>query len=208
MKVLAINGSPHAKGSTFTAINFVADELKKENVEVEIVHIGAKPIQGCTACRSCLKMDDPRCIFADDAVNECIEKSKSVDGIIFGTPVYFAGIAGSMKCFLDRFFYAGGRDRMQYKVGLGLVALRRSGGVTAFQQLNIFMEFANMMIVGSQYWNVIHGMSAEEVVRDEEGAQIMRTAGKNMAWLMKSVAAGKHISLPEKEPRTATNFIR
>lgn len=208
MKILAINGSPHAKGSTYTALKLAAEELEKEGIEVEIVHIGLEPIRGCDGCGACVKMADPKCIFGDDIVNVCIERSKTADGLIIGSPVHFSGIAGSMKCFLDRFFYAGGTARLQYKAGMALAALRRSGGVATFQQLNNYLTFAKMAIPASQYWNVIHGTTPEEVMKDAEGVQIMRTAGRNMAWLMKLIKNGAAIARPAQEPRERTNFIR
>jgi multimeric flavodoxin WrbA len=208
MKVLAINGSPHEKGCVYNAIKLAAAELEKEGIEVEIAHIGDKPVQGCTGCGACLKMADPKCVFGDDPVNACIEKSKTADGLIIGSPVHFSGIAGSMKCFLDRFFFAGGAGRLQYKAGMSLVSLRRSGGVATFQQLNNYLTFANMAIPASQYWNVIHGTSPEEIMKDAEGVQIMRVAGRNMAWLMKLIQNGGAVARPMPEKRERTNFIR
>ncbi|HNW43246.1 MAG TPA: flavodoxin family protein [Elusimicrobiales bacterium] len=208
MKVLAINGSPHEKGCTYTALKLAAEELEKEGINTEIVHVGHAPLRGCKGCGACFKMDDPKCIFGEDIVNVCIEKSKSADGLIIGSPVHFSGIAGTMKCFLDRFFFAGGTARLQYKAGMSLVSLRRSGGVAAFQQLNNYLTFAKMAIPASQYWNVIHGTSPEETMRDAEGVQIMRVAGRNMAWLLKLIKNGAAIPPPAAEPRERTNFIR
>jgi multimeric flavodoxin WrbA len=207
LKVLAINGSPHKEGCTYTAIRLMADELEKQNIEVEIIHVGTKPIRGCTACNACFKMDDRKCIFDDDIVNECIAKSKEVDGIIIGSPVYYSGIAGGMKSFLDRFFYAGAH--LQYKVGAAVASLRRSGGVDTFHQLNNYLNLAKVVITPSHYWNVIHGSNAAEVMQDKEGVQIMKNLGQNMAWLLKSLDnSKKQIPLPQKEQRVWTNFIR
>lgn len=206
MKVLAINGSPNKEGCTYTAIRIMADELEKQGIEVEIVHVGNKVIRGCTACNACSRMEESKCIF-DDIVNECIEKTKEVDGIIIGSPVHYSGIAGSMKSFLDRFFYAGAH--LQYKVGAAVASLRRSGGVDTFHQLNNYLNLANVVITPSHYWNVIHGSNAQEVMKDEEGVQIMKTLGQKMAWLMKSIDNSKdEIPLPQIDERVWTNFIR
>lgn len=206
MKVLAINGSPHANGGTYTAIKLMADELEKQNIEVEIVHVGNKLIRGCTACNACSKMTERKCIY-DDIVNECIEKTKTVDGIILGSPVYYSGIAGTMKSFLDRFFYSGAH--LQYKVGAAVVSLRRSGGVDAFHQLNNYLNLANVVITPSHYWNVIHGSSEQAVMQDAEGVQIMESLGQKMAWLLNSIEHSKNdIPLPQTEKRVWTNFIR
>ncbi len=204
MKVLALNGSPHEKGCTFTAINLLAEELKRHEIETEIVHVGGKPMQGCIACRKC--KETGRCVF-DDIVNVCLDKMKEADGIIIGSPVYYSGISGQMKSFLDRFFYAG--PDLRFKVGVAVTSLRRSGGVDTFHQLNNFFNLAQVITVPSCYWNVIHGGEPSETVQDLEGVQIMRTLGKNMAWLMEAVSRTKEIlPLPEQEKRIFTNFIR
>lgn len=207
MKVLAINGSPHKNGCTYTGIKLMAEQLEKEGIEVEILHVGNQVIRGCTACNSCLRSTERRCVVNDDIVNEVIEKTKVIDGIIIGSPVYYSGIAGTMKAFLDRLFYSGAN--LQYKVGTALVSLRRSGGVDAFHQMNNYFNLANVITTPSHYWNVIHGSNAEEVMQDKEGVQIMRTLGQKMAWLMKSLEYSRgHIALPEMEKRVWTNFIR
>ncbi|MCI8500788.1 MAG: flavodoxin family protein [Oscillospiraceae bacterium] len=204
MNVLAINGSPHEKGCTYTAISLVAEELKKQGIETEIVSVGVKPVQGCIACGKC--KDTGRCIF-DDMVNTCLEKMEKADGIIIGSPVYYSGISGQMKSFLDRFFYAG--PDLRFKVGLAVTSLRRSGGVDTYHQLNNFFGLAQVITVPSVYWNVIHGTSPDETMQDLEGVQMMRTLGQNMAWLMKAVDQAKQTSpLPEQEKRIFTNFIR
>lgn len=204
MKVLAINGSPHEKGCTYTAIRLVADELEKQGIETKLVQVGKLPVRGCIGCRTC--KDNKRCVF-DDIVNECIDKSKDADGILLGSPVYYSGIAGSMKCFLDRFFYAG--PYLHYKVGAAVVSARRAGTVETFQQLNNYFNLRNIVIVPSHYWNEVHGSNAEDVMKDEEGVQIMRTLGRNMAWLLKTMEYGKNaVPLPEQEEVIHTNFIR
>lgn len=207
MKVLLINGSPKAKGCTYTALLEVAKELEKENIETEIFHVGNKPIRGCMACGGCSKTDG-KCVFNDDTVNIALEKAKEVDGFIFGSPVHYASASGAITSFLDRFFYAG--NSFQYKPGASIVSCRRGGSTAAFEQLNKYFTISNMPVVSSQYWNMVHGNTPEEVKQDLEGMQTMRLLGKNMAWLLKSIQAGKEsgITLPTKEPRAVTNFIR
>ena len=204
MKVIAINGSPDPRGCTYTAINLIADELKKEGIDTEILQIGTAPVQGCIACGKC--GENGRCIF-DDLVNVCLDKLKEADGIIIGTPVYYSGISGQLKSFLDRLFYAG--PDLRFKVGTAVASLRRSGGVDVFHQLNNYYNLAQVITVPSFYWNVIHGKSPEETMQDLEGVQIMKGLGRNMAWLMKAVANEKKATpLPKEEPRIYTNFIR
>ena len=207
MKVLLINGSPKAKGCTYTALAEIAKELEKENIEAEIFHIGNKPIRGCIACGGCKKTDG-KCVFNDDTVNLALEKAKEVDGFIFGSPVHYAGASGAITSFLDRFFYAG--NGFQYKPGAAIVSCRRGGATAAFEQLNKYFTISNMPIVSSQYWNMVHGNTPEEVKQDLEGMQTMRTLGKNMAWILKSIKAGREagVQLPEKEIKVSTNFIR
>ena len=208
MKVLLINGSPKTKGCTYTALCEVAKELEKENISTEIFQVGSKPIRGCMACGRCSGANSGKCVFNDDTVNLALEKAKDADGFIFGSPVHYAGASGQITSFLDRFFYAG--DGFQYKPGAAIVSCRRGGATAAFDQLNKYFTISNMPIVSSQYWNMVHGNTPEEVEQDLEGMQIMRTLGKNMAWLLKSIQAGKQagIELPEKEQRAVTNFIR
>jgi multimeric flavodoxin WrbA len=208
MKVLLINGSPKAKGCTYTALCEVAKELEKENIETEIFHIGNKPIRGCMACGGCSRNDSSKCVFNDDTVNIALEKAKEADGFIFGSPVHYAGASGEITSFLDRFFYAG--DGFQYKPGAAIVSCRRGGSTAALDQLNKYFTISQMPIVSSQYWNMVHGNTPEEVMQDLEGMQTMRTLGKNMAWLLKCIHAGKEldVKLPEKEQRARTNFIR
>ncbi len=208
MKVLAINGSPRREGTTYGAIKLVTTELSKHKIDSEIVHIGNGQVRGCIACGICIKSEDKKCAFNDDIVNELIEKSKSADGLIIASPVHFSGVAGAMKCVLDRFFYAGGKDRLAYKVGLSLVTLRRSGGVAAFQQLNNYLSYASMVVVSSHYWNVIHGINKDEILKDYEGVQIMKKAGENMVWLLKKLNRKDNIITPNLEPPVRTNFVR
>ena len=205
MKVLAINGSPHKEGGTYQAIRLIAEELQKQKIETEIIHVGMEAIHGCTGCGFCKRNDEHLCVF-DDVVNLCLKKTKEIDGIILGAPVYYAGIAGTMKCFLDRFFFAGAD--LEYKVGTSVTSVRRAGDVTTFQQLNNYFNLRNVLITPSFYWNGLHGMNEEQSAQDEEGMQIMRMLGRNMAWLMNVREAGKSVPMPETEPRKMTNFIR
>ncbi|MDR3050209.1 MAG: flavodoxin family protein [Oscillospiraceae bacterium] len=205
MKVLAINGSPHPSGSTATALRLVAEELLARRIEVEIVHVGLDAVRGCTACGHCRQPGVHGCVFTDDPVNACLEKARESDGILLGSPVYYGGIAGTMKCFLDRFFYAGAH--LRYKVGAALVCLRRSGGVGAMQQLYNYLNLAQTVLPPTQYWPVAHG-SGQELMRDAEGVQTLQTLGRNMAWLLQNLAeGGKTVPQPAHIQRVWTNFI-
>jgi multimeric flavodoxin WrbA len=211
MNVVAINGSPKKEGNTYHAIGMVAAELAEEGIETEIIHIGNKLIQGCIACGQCAKNRDERCVLPGDHVNDALRKMKQADGIILGTPVHYAAIGGTMKSFLDRAFYVSGSNGglLRHKVGAALGAVRRSGGVPPFNQLNNYLHYAEMLMPNSNYWNVIHGTQPGEVAQDEEGRQIMRILGKNMAWLMKLVEHGKGVVVePAAEPKAFMNCIR
>ncbi len=211
MKALAFNGSPNKEGNTYHAIKIVAAELEKKGIETEIVHVGSKVIRGCSACFECMKNKNEQCVFTGDEVNEWIQKMKLADGIILGSPVHYSAIGGTMKSFLDRsFFVTGFSDGMlRHKVGAAVVAVRRSGGLPAFEQLNNYLCYSEMLIPTSNYWNVIHGLMPGEALNDEEGVQIMRVLGKNMAWLMKLVENGKDkVVPPEIEEKCFMNFIR
>ena len=206
MKVLLINGSPHKEGCTFTALNEVAKTLGKNGIETEILYLGVKPIAGCIACGKCSQLG--KC-FIDDKVNEILARCDEFDGVVIGSPVYYAGPSGQIRAFLDRLFYAGGR-RFAGKPGAAVVSCRRGGATAAFDQLNKYFTISSMPIVSSQYWNQVHGAYAEQVFQDEEGLQTMRTLGNNMAWLLKCIQLGKEngITLPEREPPVWTNFVR
>ncbi len=211
MKILAFNGSPNKNGNTCHALQMVTAELEKEGIETEIIHVGNKAIRGCLACGQCAKKQDEQCVQVDDPVNEWIQLMKNADGILFGSPVHFSAIAGTMKSFLDRAFYVTGVNgsMLRHKVGASVVAVRRSGGLPTFNQLNNFICYSEMLMPTSNYWNVIHGTKPGEATQDLEGAQIMRTLGKNMAWLMKLVENGKGvIAPPEKEDKVWMHFIR
>lgn len=211
MKVVAFNGSPKKEGNTYHAIKIVTDELEKEGIETEIVHVGNKTIKGCMACGYCSKNMNEECVTKDDEVNEWIQKMKNSDGIIIGSPVHYAAIGGTMKSFLDRAFYVTGvnSSMLRHKVGSSVVAVRRSGGTTTFNQLNNYINYSEMIVPSSNYWNVVHGTSPGEALQDEEGVQIMKVLGKNMAWVMKLVENGKDsVKAPDKERKIFTNFIR
>lgn len=211
MKVVAFNGSPNKEGNTYHAIKLVAEELEKEGIEVEVVHVGNKVIRGCMACGGCGRNKDEKCVLPGDPLNEWVQKMKEADGIILGSPVHYSGVGGTMKSFLDRAFFVSGSNGnlLRHKVGASVVAVRRSGGLPTFQQLNNYINYSEMLMPASNYWNVIHGQKPGEVSQDAEGNQIMRTLGKNMAWLMKLVENGKGtIQEPEKESKIFTNFVR
>ncbi len=211
MQVVAFNGSPNKNGNTYHAIRMVADELEKQGIAVEIIHVGNQAVRGCLACAQCIKKKNEQCIQNDDPVNEWLQKMKAADGIILGSPVHYAAIGGTMKSFLDRAFYVAGVNggMLRHKVGVAVVADRRSGGVSTFSQLNNFISYSEMIIPTANYWNVIFGTRPGEAVQDAEGTQIMRTLGKNMAWLMKLMEYGKDaVPAPEMEKKTYTNFIR
>lgn len=205
MKVLLINGSPNAKGCTFTALSEVASSLEKNGIETEIVPIGNKDIRGCIGCRQCKKKG--ACVF-DDLVNELAPKFAECDGLVVGSPVYYASANGTLISFLDRLFYSTACDKTM-KVGAAVVSCRRGGASATFDELNKYFTIAGMPVASSQYWNSVHGNTPEEVRQDQEGLQVMRTLGNNMAFLIKSIALGKQeFGLPEKEEHVFTNFIR
>ncbi|WP_310600737.1 flavodoxin family protein [Desulfobulbus sp.] len=211
MKVVAFNGSPNAKGNTWHALKMVTDELEKEGIATEIAHVGNKAVRGCLACGQCFKKRNEQCIQTDDPVNEWVQLMKGADGILLGSPVHYSAVAGTMKSFLDRAFYVAGSNgsMLRHKVGAAVVAVRRSGGLPAFNQLNNFLCYSEMLIPTSNYWNVIHGARPGEVTKDEEGVQIMRTLGRNMAWLLRLVEHGKGtIAPPAQESKVWMNFIR
>ncbi|AIF53964.1 flavodoxin family protein [Pelosinus sp. UFO1] len=210
MKVVAFNGSPTKEGNTYHAIKGVAQELEAEGIEVEIVHVGNKVIRGCTACGGCVRNQNEKCVIGDE-VNEWIQKMKEADGIILGSPVHYSGIGATMKAFLDRGFYVTSvnKSMLRHKIGASVVAVRRSGGVTTFDQLNHYVTYAEMLMPTSNYWNVIHGTKPGDAQEDGEGNQITRVLGKNMAWLMKLVEFGKdQVKQPEREDKVFTHFIR
>ena len=211
MKVLLVNGGPHEKGCVYTALKEVEKELNNQNIETEIFWIGVKPISGCIACKKCAETG--KCIF-DDVVNEFVEKAKDADGFIFGSPVHYAGATGAITSFMDRVFYSasngGNGDRFWFKPTATVISARRAGTTATYDQLNKYFGMNQMPIISSRYWNMVHGGKPEEVVQDEEGMQIMRILGRNMAYYLKCIEAAreKGINPPKQEKTTFTNFIR
>jgi len=211
MKVIGINGSPKADGNTYQSLRVVADTLKTEGIDMEILQIGTEPISGCTACMGCYKAKNETCVLNNGPVNEFLQKVKEADGIILGSPVYFSGVSGQMKSLLDRLFYAAGANGnyFRHKVGASLVAVRRSGGVAAFDQLNHYLLYAEMLIATGNYWSVIHGRVPGEVEADLEGVHTLQVLGLNFAWAMKLIENSKAtITPPEPQKKIFTHFIR
>lgn len=207
MKVLLINGSHHAQGCTFTALSVVADELNKAGVKTEIVHVGHKDIRGCIGCYKC--KETGCCVFDKDMVNEVAKKFEEADGLVIGSPVYFAGASGTLVSLLDRLFFSSPFEK-RFKVGAAVVSARRMGTTATLDQLNKYFLHGEMPVAASRYWNAVHGNNPQEVMQDEEGLQTMRVLGRNMAFLICAIHAERERhGLPEQEPlRIATNFIR
>lgn len=206
MNVLLVNGSPHKNGCTYTALSEVAGQLNKEGIETTLFHIGNGPVRDCTACHACAKTG--YCVFKDDCVNELIDLMKKADGIIIGSPVFYAGPSGALCAVLDRVFYMK-QGFYANKPAAAVVSCRRGGSSAAFDRLNKYFTISNMPVVPSQYWNSVHGNTPDEVRQDLEGLQIMRTLGRNMAWMLKCLGTSKDaVPLPEKEAPQRTNFIR
>lgn len=206
MKVVAFNGSPRKEGNTEQCLRIVEKELNAGGIELEIIQVGAKA-KPCTACSKCLETGSGHCVQKDE-VNDWIDKMVEADGIILASPVYYGGIAGGMKCFLDRAFLAAG-NRLHHKVGAALVTLRRSGGLETYQQLNAYLNTMEMVIATSDYWQAAHGLDAGEVLRDTEGVEVMAKLGRNVAWLVNLIHDAKgRIDPPATGQRTMTNFIR
>ena len=206
MKVLLINGSPDAKGCTATALGIVAEELAMNGVDTEIVHVGNKDIRGCIGCCKCKSTG--RCVFDKDMVNELAPKLEQADGLVVGSPVYFAGPNGTLTNLMDRLFFSTPFSKCM-KAGAAVVSARRAGTTAALDRLNKYFQLAEMPVVSSRYWNMVHGNTPEEVMQDEEGVQIMRVLGRNMAFLVRAIAAERErTGLPAAEEVTYTNFIR
>ena len=205
MKVLMINGSPHADGNTALALQEMAKIFEQNGIESEIVQVGHLPLRGCVACGYCGK--EGKCVI-NDAVNELAAKFESADGLVVGSPVYYAGPNATLCACLDRLFYSSNFDKTM-KVGAALCAARRGGLSATFDRLNKYFTISGMPVASSQYWNSVHGRLPGEAAKDGEGLQTMRTLAANMSFLMKSIALGKAtFGLPEKEPRISTHFIR
>jgi multimeric flavodoxin WrbA len=210
MKVLLVNGSPHEKGCTYTALSEIGATLKTCGIEPEIFWIGTKPISGCTACLGCGKKG--QCVI-DDKVNEFAKIAKGMDGFVFGSPVHYASASGAIRSFMDRVFYSdmfSGNKTFFLKPAAAIVSARRAGTTAALDQINKYFMISQMPIISSRYWNMVHGAKAEDVKRDEEGMQIMRVLARNMAWFLKCKEAGAKAGVqePEVEAGVFTNFIR
>lgn len=207
MKVLLLNGSPNERGCTRTALTEVACTLEKEGIEKEIINIEKNGIMGCTGCGGCAHNKN-RCVFDNGGINEVLDKMDSSDGLIVGTPVHFASPAGDVISLLDRIFMAG--NQFYLKPAAAVASARRAGTTASIDVLNKYFNLAGMPIVSSNYYNVIHGHTPEETKQDEEGLQTMRTLGRNMAWMLKCIEAGKEKGIlpPQKEAKIKTSYIR
>ncbi len=206
MKVLLVNGSPKEKGCTYTALSEVAGALNRQGIETEIFWVGTQPIAGCIGCKACAQTGE---CFRGDKVNEFVKKAGEADGFVFGSPVHYAAASGALTSFMDRAFYSGA-SKMRGKPAACVVSCRRGGATAAVDQLNKYFMIGGMPIVSSQYWNMVHGNTPDEVRQDQEGLQIMRTLGNNMAWLLKCISLGRDngVTYPEREPAIRTSFIR
>ena len=207
MKVLLINGSSRKNGCTFTALSEVAKTLNSEGIKTEILQVGANPVRDCIGCGGCRGKN--KCVFDDDMVNEWTEKAKSADGFVFGTPVYYAHPSGRILSVLDRMFYSAG-EYFGHKPAAVIASARRAGTTASFDAIAKYCGIKEMPVVSSTYWNMVHGNTPEEVVKDLEGMQTMRNIGINMAWLLKCIDAGKKsgVDAPVTEKKDKTNFIR
>lgn len=206
MKVLLINGSPHKEGCTYTALNEVAKALNNEGVDTEMVNV-SRTNSGCMGCGYCAKAG--KCVNDSDCVNEIASRLQEFDGFVFGSPVHYASAGGALTCFMDRLFYSAGKD-LKYKPGAVVASARRGGTTAALDQISKHLSISCMPIVSSSYWNMVHGSTSEDVLKDEEGMQTMYNLGKNMAWLLKCIELGKENGVPVPTPKSGsrTNFIR
>lgn len=208
MKVLLVNGSSRQDGCTYTALNEIATVLNKENIETEIIFLGNEPVRDCVGCGACSKLNN-QCVYDNDIVNKLIEKAAKADGFVFGSPVYYAHPSGRILSVLDRAFYAG-KSAFAHKPGAAVTSARRGGTTASFDVLNKYFTIAQMPVVSSTYWNMVHGSFPNDVLKDAEGLQTMRNIALNMAWLLKCIALGKEngIDAPVAESGYKTNFIR
>lgn len=212
MKVILVNGSSHAQGTTMKALEEMIKIFSEEGIETEVIQLGNKPLADCIQCNVCQKSG--KCIFKDDGVNEFVEKARQADGFVFATPVYFAHPSGRIFSFLDRAFYSNGKDEVyeafQFKPGAAVAVARRGGTTAALDALNKYFGIAQMPVAGSTYWNMVHGLYAEEAPQDEEGMQTMRNLARNMVWLMRCFSEGKKhgVPYPQTETSACTNFIK
>ena len=212
MKVLLVNGSSHTHGTTMRALEEMIGVFKAEGVETEVIQTGSKPLADCLQCGACAKSG--KCVFADDGVNEFVEKAREADGFVFATPVYYAHPSGRIFSFLDRAFYSNGRagmpDAFRFKPGASVAVARRGGISASFDALNKYFGISQMPVAGSTYWNMVHGAVAEDAPQDEEGMQTLRNLARNMIWMMRCFAVGREqgVPYPETEKKVSTNFVR
>lgn len=208
MKVLLVNGSSHAHGTTMAALDEMIQVFESEGIETEVIQLGGKPLADCLQCNACSRTG--KCVFTDDGVNEFVEKAKSADGFVFGTPVYYAHPSGRIFSFLDRAFYSASKDTFRFKPGAAVAVARRGGISASFDALNKYFGISQMPVAGSTYWNMVHGMTAEDAPQDEEGMQTMRNLARNMIWMMRCFEAGKKagVPYPDTETDAFTCFVR
>jgi multimeric flavodoxin WrbA len=206
MHIVAINGSPHKDGNTYIVLQAMAEELHKEGITTEIIQVGDKLLHGCTGCACCRKSENNLCVFKDDIVNEVSLKLRAADGFILGSPTYYGGVSGTMKCFLDRLFYSSS-CYFKNKVATSVAVARRAGTLDAANQMNNFLKLGQIIMPASQYWPVVFGGAKGEVLQDLEGMQTVRKTARSMAWILKSLQAAS-LPVPEEEKRIMTNFIR
>ncbi|MCL2840858.1 MAG: flavodoxin family protein [Defluviitaleaceae bacterium] len=210
MKIIALNGSPNLKGGTYLSLKTVCDVLQQEGIEAEILHIGNQVFQGCRGCGGCFSRKNAQCVLKDDGFNSIAPVIYKADGILLGSPVHFSGMGGILKTFLDRLFYvshANGNLFFQ-KVGAAVATVRRSGGVATVDSMNHYLQFAGMLMPASNYWNVIHGNGDEEVLKDEEGMQVLTLLGENMAWMLRMREMGQTAKPPANRDKVYMSFIR
>ena len=209
MKVLLVNGAPHEKGCTYTALCEIEKALNAAGVDTEIFWLGNKPVRGCIGCGGCAK-NDGKCVFNDDIANTLIDKAAEADGFIFGSPVHYASISGNLAGFMDRLFYSSPKSLFRLKPAAAVLSARRAGTTASFDQLNKYFSISEMPIISSRYWNMVHGSTAEDVTKDAEGLWTMRVLAENMAYHLKckEAAAKAGIQLPEQETPVFTNFVR
>ena len=208
MKVMLVNGSSHANGTTMAALNEMVKIFEKEGVETEIIQLGGQPLADCLQCGACSKTG--KCVFKGDGVNEFVEKAKTADGFVFATPVYYAHPSGRILSFLDRAFYSASKDTFRFKPGAAVAVARRGGISASFDALNKYFGISQMPVAGSTYWNMVHGMNAGDAPHDEEGMQTMRNLARNMVWMMRCFEAGKEAGVPYPDTETGafTCFVR
>jgi Multimeric flavodoxin WrbA len=206
MKVLLVNGSPHKNGCTYTALEEIQKTLLEEGIDSDIFWLGTQPISGCIACGYCAKHEG--CAI-NDKVNEFAALAKEADGFVFGSPVHYAGLSGALTSFMDRLFYSIDKSALCLKPAAGIVSARRGGNTAAFDQVNKYFTISQMPVISSQYWNMVHGFTPDDVKKDLEGLQTMRTLARNMAWFLKCKQAGEAagVPMPQKEKRVGTHFI-